>query len=444
MGHIAAVRAYAANLRGDAAHTLEMATLTQTYLPNEYLTARGMANYALADTYFASDDMPQAKQALQDMLKVGEKTGQLMLKITALCELAAIDKVQGRLNQAEKRYVQARQWLVAHSGLNSRVRCAYEFGLADLLYARNQLDAAYEHAMIGIDLRQRLGGYWVVGDLPLIRILQARGDVEGALRVLYEAEQIVQTHHFQMTSLIAFKTARVKHWLAVGDVETASHWANVCNGDSELEKITLAHLRLTQERASEALNLLEQQRVLTEAGKRTGRLIEILSLEALALDALQRRDEAVTLLSQSLALARPEGYVRVYVDLGKPMVDLLVWLETEGTDTNNRKATMTDIVEAYARELLDAIRQQDTAQEHSEAKLPITSCAAEETLLDPLTERELEVLGLLAEGLPNKKIADTLIVAPSTIKQHLKNIYSKLDVHSRTQAVARGQELGLL
>ncbi|HSR30366.1 MAG TPA: LuxR C-terminal-related transcriptional regulator [Anaerolineae bacterium] len=437
LGHIASIRAYAANLRGDAAHTIEMATLTAELLPEENLAARGMAAYALADTYCAEDDLDSASEALLNMLRVGEKTGQLMVIVPALADLAAIKKAQGRLYQAEEAYRRVHEWLVELNGLDSRMRCGYEFGLADLLCEWNQLDEAYEHAMIGVEFRRRLGGYWVVGDLPLMRILQARGDEKGALATLREAEQIVQTHHFQMAAKIAFRTAGVAQWLAVGDVEMASRWARECRGGSELEQIALARLWLAQGRAADAQRVLERQRALAEAGGRAGRSIEILSLQALALEALGRPGEADASLLRALSLARPEGYVRLFLELGQPLCELLERSVAPGTAPEPNGAAASRLVGDYVRDLLDAFQQEREARRSEVAPFS-------DALVDPLSERELEVLRLLYEGLSNKEIANRLIVAPSTVKQHLKNIYSKLDVHSRTQAVARGRELRLL
>jgi LuxR family maltose regulon positive regulatory protein len=442
LGHIAALRAYVANLRGDAPRVIEMAALTERYLPEEYLPARGVAAYALADTCFADNDMDGASRALLNMLKVGERSRQLLVIVPALCDLAAIKRVRGRLYQAQECYGQMYQWMVERQGLDSRVRCGYEFGLADLLYEWNQLDEAYEHAMVGVEYRRRLGGFWVVGDLPLMRILQARGDVEGALRVLHDVEQIVQAHYLQMAAMIAFRTARVVQWLAVGDVQTAGRWADECDGGSEREQIVLARLRLAQGRAADAQRLLERQRVLAETGGRNGRLIEILGLQALALEAQGRSEEAEAILSQALALARPEGYMRVFLDLGWPLCKLLERLAATGTVADDQGVEMVRITGAYVHNLLDGFRQEREARRRMAEKVSRPPSPAE-ALIDPLTERELEVLQLLAGGLSNKEIADRLVVAPSTVKQHLKNIYSKLDVHSRTQAVARGRELEL-
>jgi LuxR family maltose regulon positive regulatory protein len=247
-----------------------------------------------------------------------------------------------------------------------------------------------------------------------------------------------------MASTIAFKTARVQMWLAVGDVETASRWAEECSGNSELEQVTLARLRLAQGRGTDAQRLLDRQRGLAEAGGRTGRLIEILSLLALALEAQGRLGEAGRALSQALSLARPEGYARIFLDLGQPLCELLERLAAQGTTPDSPDTAIARIAGDYVRHLLDAFRQEQRAERSRVAEATSPRFAPTVAMLDPLTERELEVLKLLAEGLTNKQIASRLVVAPSTVKQHLKNIYGKLDVHSRTQAVARGRELALL
>jgi LuxR family maltose regulon positive regulatory protein len=402
-----------------------MAELVKTYLPGEEnLVARATAAYALEDTYFATDDMESASEALTDLLRIGEKANQLMIIVPALSDLAAIQKVLGDLHQVENFYAKAYQRLVESNGLNTRVRCSYEFGPADLLRERNELDAAYEHAMIGMEVRKRQGGYNVIGDLALMRVLQARGDTEGAMDALHAAERAVQIYPFQLALMIEFKTARVNQWLAAGDIEMASHWAKECSGGSELEQITLARLQLAQGHAPEAQQLLIRQCSLAEAGGRKGRLIEILALLAVTLNMLGLSVEAEETLSQALSLAKPEGYQRIFLDLGQPLHKVLERLPRGDSSS-------------YVHPLLKALEQERGAA-------PIADSSRSSEIIDPLSGRELEVLQLLAQGLSNKEIASQLVVTPGTIKQHLKNIGRKLAVHGRMQAVRRGQELNLI
>ena len=412
LGHVAAVRAYAANVHGDVERAIEMADLVKIYLTGqENLIARATAAYALADTYAATDRVDSASQALLDLIRIGEKTGQLLIIVPASCELAIIKRIQGRLHDAENLLRTAYQWLLERNGLDSRVRCSYEFAMTDLLRERNQLDAAHEHVMTGLDYRSRLGGYNVIGDLALMRVLQAQGDTEGALKALHAAERAVQIYPFQLALTIEFKTARVIQWLAAGDVEMASRWAKECNSGAEQEQIALARLWLAQGRISDAQAILVRHGSLAERGGRIGRLIEILALQAIALDVQGRAAEAEVALSRALSFAQPEGYIRVFLDLGQPLHRVFQRVTKGTTDTGE--------------------------------SMPSASSAAT-SLIDPLTSRELEVLQLLAEGFSNKEIASRLVVAPGTIKQHLKNICRKLGAHGRMQAVRRGRELKLL
>jgi LuxR family maltose regulon positive regulatory protein len=386
-----------------------------------------MAALARSDAYIAQDNMAAAHKALQNMLKVGEQTGQIMLGVPALCDLATIQKIQGNLHQAMELYQRAFHWLEDQHGLDSRARCSYEFGIADLLREWNQLDDAYHHALTGDEIRTRLGGYLVVGDLVLMRILQAKGDSQAALESGFAAEKFVSVrpNQFHLTTNLDFRTALITQWLAVGDVESASRWVQNCRGASELEQIACARLHLAKNEFEAALNLLDRQSQVADSGGRYGRLIEILCLRALALKGLARQPEIVPSLVRAVSLGRPAGYVRVFLDCGQPMHELLKWLLKQNVLESPMDAP-------YVKTILDAF-QAELGDDDSANAIP-----------DLLTEREVDVLRVLAEGASNKEIAERLIVAPSTIKQHLKNIYGKLDVHNRTQAVDRGRELGLL
>ena len=223
----------------------------------------------------------------------------------------------------------------------------------------------------------------------------------------------------------------------------------------EFEHITLARVLLAQDKSDcadrsihEAIGLLERLLQAAQEGERTGSVIEILVLQALAHQMQGDIPAALVPLERALTLAEPEGYVRIFVDEGPPMAVLLAKLR-ERSRKRPRDAS-TNVPLAYIERLLALLRGEraarpgdDEAQEGTSPAAPSAPTPAQ-PLLDPLTERELEVLRLIAAGLSNREIADRLVLALSTVKSYVNTIYSKLQVQSRTQAVARARALHLL
>ena len=162
--------------------------------------------------------------------------------------------------------------------------------------------------------------------------------------------------------------------------------------------------------------LLRLHRAAT-AAERSGSLIEILILQAITFSAQRRREEALSALEQALRRAEPEGFVRIFLDEGAPMTELL------------RQAVVRGVHAAYALQLLNLLEE---------------AALAPQPLIEPLSERELEVLRRVAAGFSNQEIAQNLVIAVGTVKKHLNTIYGKLGVESRTQAVARARDLNLL
>jgi LuxR family transcriptional regulator, maltose regulon positive regulatory protein len=196
-----------------------------------------------------------------------------------------------------------------------------------------------------------------------------------------------------------------------------------------VDRLTSARLLHVQGRHSEALELLEELGETAEGAGRTGDLIEILALQALTLWATNKKERAVNTLTQALILAEPEGYVRTFVDEGAPMAELL----SEALEARQRGRLDPPVPPYYLRKLLAATERDATGASSSVADFP-----------EPLSERELEVLALIAAGKSNRRIATELFVSVGTVKTHLNNAYRKLGAHSRTQAVARARELNLI
>ena len=195
----------------------------------------------------------------------------------------------------------------------------------------------------------------------------------------------------------------------------------------EMQYRVLARILIAQGRLDETARLLQRLLEIAETGGQTSRTIEILMLQALAFQAGDDTPRAMAALERALTLAEPGGFIRVFVDEGPPMARLL------------HKAAARGIAPEYACRLLAAFPVAEPEQAG-----PSKTQAFKSELVEPLSEREFEVLQLIAAGLTNPEIASRLFLALNTVKAHTRNIYGKLNVHSRTQAIVRAQELGLL
>ncbi len=273
----------------------------------------------------------------------------------------------------------------------------------------------------------------VSGYTALADVLQAQSDAAGALEALRNAEKIQSRHpnYYKLNSKV--NACRIRLCLAQrGPEEAARQAVEIQLGETgapifrEREQMVLARVQIAQGKWDEALGLLAQLENDAETGGRLGHLIEILALQAVARQLRADTDQALIALEKALAIGEPEGYVRVFVELGIPMARLL------------GQAAVRSIAPDYVSRLLAAL---DVGEQES-APAPVRPSTP--SLVEPLTSRELEVLGLICEGYSNQEISDALVITLNTVKKHASNIYGKLGVRSRTRAAARAQELGLL
>jgi LuxR family maltose regulon positive regulatory protein len=339
--------------------------------------------------------------------------------------------MQGQLHLAVATFGRAFQIAMARGESPTLFVGLAHAGMAEVLYEWNDLDGAMRHAKKGIELGERRQSVDVLqagySYIPLAQLYQARGDRKKALQLLRKAEQYAQ--RCKQTHVEALAAAfRARFWLAQGNLAAASRWARTIplttdepEYDHEFERITLCRALLAQGKTGDALELLTLLQDAAEEMGRTGRVIEIVALQALAYQAKNDVERALSTLERSLPLAEPEGYVRTFVDQGEPMARLL------------RRTQTRSIAPNYVSKLLTALGE--TAEQPPAAAQP---------LIEPLSERELEVLRLIAGGLSNQEIAQELVVAVSTVKSHVNHIHGKLGVKNRTQAVARAQALGLI
>jgi LuxR family maltose regulon positive regulatory protein len=267
----------------------------------------------------------------------------------------------------------------------------------------------------------------IIGNARLAWLRQTQGDAAGSRAAIHAALVRVQSNpgsrYWPLPSIEYYQT---RLWIAQGNLTAASQWMQESGLDlkdtpvtffNEKEYLAQARLRIAQGKPEAADMILSRLRQVAEPAGRRGSLIEILILQALTFYQQKRNGESMPALDQALGLAEGEGFVRIFLDEGQPMVTLL------------RQAVAQGLHAPFALRLLYAFGETE---------------AASQPLVEPLSEREQEVLRRMAAGYSNQEIAQELVVAVSTVKKHINNIYGKLGVGSRTQAVARAREFGLL
>jgi LuxR family maltose regulon positive regulatory protein len=440
-GTIAVARAYHAGALGDVFCAADHARRALDLLPDDDHLWRGAAASLLGIAYWTSGDLEAAYRSFADGVSHQQMTGHVRFQIAGTYILADIRIAQGRLNEAVRTYEQSLQ-LATEQGEPVWGTAHLYVGLSELHRERGDLEAAKQHLLRSKELDEH-GGLpetryrWYVA---MARIKEAQGDLDAALDLLDEAErQYVESPDPDVRPVAALKT---RVWVAQGRLTEALGWTRERGLSAhddlsylrEFEHITLARVLLARYKSDreeryihEAMGLLERLLIAAEEGGRMGSVSEILVLQALAHEAQGDSPAALVPLERVLSLAEPEGYVRIFVDEGLPMARLLYEALSQGVESD------------YIRRLLAAF---PVAESEQTASSPMRGSKSE--LVEPLSERELEVLQLIAEGLTNQEVATRLYLSLHTVKVHARNIFTKLAVKNRAQAVARGRALGIL
>jgi LuxR family transcriptional regulator, maltose regulon positive regulatory protein len=441
---IAFLRATLARLRGNAALAAGYSRQALAQLDEEDWLMRCFVRWNLASTDWLSGRLGQAERGLAQVLaerRAGLDFFAGFLAMRVCYDLGEVQRAQGNLDAALATYRQALE--VAGESSQAALTGLAHVGLAQVLYERNELTAAFDHAARGVTLcRQLFVTPPLANGLAVVaRIRHAHGDAAGALQAMAEAGQVELSPH-GITLFNPVPAQRARLLLAQGDVHAAAQWTTAAGLSPDDEPdyaqepayLVLARVLLARNDPEPALTLL--QRLLDAAASqgRTGSIIEIQVLRALALAA--RGDRALAAfdaLAEAVTLACPHGYVRVFADEGAPMRALLA--ELAGARPGVEQAARR-IDPGCLAALLRACG--DTAPPRRR------SAAAPSGLIEPLTDRELEVLRLLAAGRSNERIARDLVVALDTVKKHVTHILGKLGAANRTEAAARARELGLI
>jgi len=438
---IALQRSYLAALRGNAEGTAAFASQALAELGEGEQMLSSIARCNLAEAEWLHGRLAEAERAFVSGIARWRAASQHTVAAWGCHHLGQVQRAQGRLDAAARTCQQALDAITAPARSPLPTAGPAYVGLGEVDYQRNELDAAFRHASEGIALCRQFAYLppLAAGLAMLAWIRQASGDPAGAREAIGEAGQASPGPAGLLNPVPA---QRVRLLLAQGNLTEADRWTKECGLDAddapdysrEREHLVLARVLLAQGEAERALALLGRLHAAAAAQDRAGSLIEVGALRALALVASGDADRAVDALAAVLTLACPQGYIRVFADEGPPMAALLA-----------RLIAVQRTGRAVAGVPLDCLaRLQRAFDTGSSAAGHRPGTVAVQGIVEPLTSRELEVLGLLAAGRSNQAIARELVVSLDTVKKHVGHILGKLGAASRTEAVARARQLALI
>ncbi len=437
------IRALIYTFTGNVPGMIQHSNRALELLPEHDSTWRSLAAFTLGDAYSYMGDMDASYRARAEALQVCEAGGDAYYTIVAGLKLASTLKAQGKLQQTmvlcERLMKQVKKYGFAQA---SPVGCLMALW-GNVLAEVNDLDGAIYQARRGAEIVERGGTLTILGYTYIyqLRVLRASGDLESAGGIFQKTSQLDRE-----TSLPNWFANQMANWQTLmmldrGEVEAASQWITERALDTNFDQASLeaidylslfdyilfARILIAQNQSPAAIGLLEQLAVQAEKRGRITRLIEILILQAFAHQDRGDISKSMIPLERALSIAEPLGFIRIFVDEGKAMEQLL------------HDAISRDIAPDYVSRLLGVFSGagQTTAK-------PPTTAVPEPGMIEPLSEREIEVLHLIAEGLTNQEIADRLYLSLNTVKVHTRNIYGKLGVNSRTLAVRRARNMGIL
>ena len=442
LGYHSYVKSRVTAMKGDTRRAIELCMHARQTIPADNLGLQIDVSITLGYVYFLYGDFVNATQILSEMIRSGTNAGAINNPVAGYAVLARMHAYQGRLHQAAGLLGQATQLIHGTGSQYLGVNSLIDVGSAALACEWNDLQGAQELLVRGLESLPLWGKAddLCLAYITLARIQLAQGKQSEAASAIDKAAQLLQTCGVFSEARSTVRAARVRLWLVQEDWSSIERWSTALASrldanppfqyEDELSRIMLARVYIAQHKIEQALKLLSGLEAAARPAGRMGRLIEILILKALAHQALGDPDQAHESLVGSLVLAEPEGFTRIFMDEGRPMQSLLAqWLAHASSGP----------VRDYASRLL--------AQFDPAARWPAPTRAkafSSESLIEPLSQRELEVLHLIALGRTNQEIARQLVVAPGTVKAHTASIYRKLDAGNRTEAVARARQLGVL
>jgi len=440
VGYVAGLKAIQSLWQRDFKNGLVFANQAIENLPeNNWI--RGYCAIVLGSSYWGSGDLTGAKDAYKESYLVGQASGSMMLAVSGGCNLAHAIELEGHLQEALELFQDLFKF-VEQDGKVLPVAGYIHVEIARLFHELNQLDLASQHLIDGIQLCKQLadGRAETIGHGLLTRVQLAQGNIAEAINSVQNAKDANPSPDTPF-DLRGGEYPEIWLWLKENNLKNLDAWlkenrAKVDEG-SFFQRISFAmHARVLIALGLEysdgtyindALELLKRLLELIEDNSWGKKVVEILALQALAYDADGKTAQAISTLERALIMAEPEGFIRTFVDEGPPMARLLYAALEQGISPD------------YVQRLLAVFPDIEPEQVIS-SQMQI----ADSEWIEPLSERELDVLKLIAEGLPNQEIASKLYLSLNTVKAHTRSIYGKLGVNNRTQAGARARALGII
>jgi len=434
-GQLAAFRAIMAAIQGDVNESLNQCNLAMELLPADDHFFRSATSRVLVNvTYATSGDIEQAVRIFEESIRKATLAGNLTVAVASLSELGEVYMKAGRIGRAKSTYEHGLELAVDSEGRELPIAGLAMIGLGDLLRECNDLSAAEKSLNNGINLVQELGVIGALdGYIALARVKQAQGYPQEAEQVMDAVHKIATRFDASELDDLLVDLHRAHLWLCQGKTEAAVRWYNEWRHQSdrveerrpyvleELSQLFQARIELAQGNPAASLKILKQLEKTASKLGRNGVVIESLVVQCLAHRKLNDSEQALAALNSALILAESEGYMRIFLDEGPEMAQLLYEAANRG------------IMPEYTGRLLAAFPLSPESRKE-----------ASEELIEPLSPRELEVLRLLAEGASNKEVARRLYISLPTVKWHTSNIYGKLGVQNRMQAAAKARALGIV
>jgi len=432
IGTISSGRAYWADIQGNVPEAARLAQQALDLLPDTDPLSQSMRSVAtgtLASTKFAIGDLDSARQIFNQAVEIGKTANNVEMIINSNGDICDILLEQGKLRQAESLLLETLPMTVRSDGQRLPLSARVYSGLSKVYYEWNHLERARQYARLCLAVSQQWGDieHQAIGMILSAKLELVSGNLEQARALMNTADQLRRDHRLYNWTSIRIEASLDRFQLSLGNLDrisqhiecTGLHSTDEIDFQHELRYITFLRWLLASKDYDSALGLAQRMLQRAEDGQRIARVIELLILLSLAYMGKKDMIAAGNSMVLALSHAQQEGYRRIFLDEGEGVRKLIYLVKS------NPK------VSGYANELLEAFG-------------PTSGLAntAIQLLIEPLSEREIEVLKLIEAGLSNQEIGSKLFISMGTVKRHISNIYYKLDVKNRTQAISRGKELG--